>query len=71
MNSFNWSVPNIWIFIAQLVEHCSANIIALEIIITNTLGLYINKFNFPSAIFCGGTGYMQFMCSTYHFDRLN
>ena len=25
MNSINWSAPNIWIFIAQLVEHCSAN----------------------------------------------
>ena len=25
MNSINWSAPNWWIFIAQLVEHCSAN----------------------------------------------
>ena len=25
MNSINWSAPNIWVFIAQLVEHCSAN----------------------------------------------
>ena len=21
----NWPAPNIWVFIAQLVEHCSAN----------------------------------------------
>ena len=25
MNSTNWPVPNQWVFIAQLVEHCSAN----------------------------------------------
>ena len=25
MNSINWLAPNIWVFIAQLVEHCSAN----------------------------------------------
>ena len=25
MNSINWSAPNIWVFIAQLVERCSAN----------------------------------------------
>ena len=25
MNSINWSVPNVWVFIAQLVELCSAN----------------------------------------------
>lgn len=25
MNSINWSAPNIWVFIAHLVEHCSAN----------------------------------------------
>ena len=24
-NSINWPAPNIWVFIAQLVEHCSAN----------------------------------------------
>ena len=25
INSINWPTPNIWVFIAQLVEHCSAN----------------------------------------------
>ena len=25
MNSINWPAPNIWVFIAQLVEYCSAN----------------------------------------------
>ena len=25
MNSTNWPVPHVWVFIAQLVEHCSAN----------------------------------------------
>ena len=25
MNSINWHDPNVWVFIAQLVEHCSTN----------------------------------------------
>ena len=25
MNSINLSPPNLWVFIAQLVEHCNAN----------------------------------------------
>ena len=25
VNSTNWPSPNIWVFIAQMVEHCSAN----------------------------------------------
>ena len=25
VNSTNWPAPNIWVFIAQMVEHCSAN----------------------------------------------
>ena len=25
MNSTNWPAPNVWVFVAQLVEHCSAN----------------------------------------------
>ena len=25
MTSINWSAPNMWVFTAQLVEHCSAN----------------------------------------------
>ena len=25
MNSINWPPPSVWVFIAQLVEHCSAN----------------------------------------------
>ena len=25
MSSINWSAPNIWVFIAQLAEHCCAN----------------------------------------------
>ena len=25
MNSTKWPAPNVWVFIAQLVEHCSAN----------------------------------------------
>ena len=26
MNSINWSAPNVWLFIAQLVEYCSLNL---------------------------------------------
>ena len=25
MNSTNWPACNVWVFIAQMVEHCSAN----------------------------------------------
>ena len=25
MNSINWPASNVWVFISQLVEHCSAN----------------------------------------------
>jgi len=25
MNSINWPAPNVWVFMAQLVEHCSMN----------------------------------------------
>ena len=25
LNSTNWPSPNVWVFIAQLVEHCRAN----------------------------------------------
>ena len=25
MNSTNWPAPHVWVFTAQLVEHCSAN----------------------------------------------
>ena len=25
MNSTNWTAPNVWVFISQRVEHCSAN----------------------------------------------
>ena len=25
MSSINYSTPNIWVFIVQLAEHCSAN----------------------------------------------
>ena len=25
MNGTNWPAPNVWVFIAQLVEHCRAN----------------------------------------------
>ena len=25
MNSINWQASSVWVFIAQLVEHCSAN----------------------------------------------
>ena len=26
INSANWPAPNVWVFIAQMVEHCSANL---------------------------------------------
>ena len=29
MNSTNWPAPNVWVLIAQMVEHCSANPVAM------------------------------------------
>ena len=29
INLINWSAPNLWVFIAQLVEHCRANVEAM------------------------------------------
>ena len=29
MNSINWPAPEVWVFIAQSVEHCSANVTAM------------------------------------------
>ena len=29
MNSTNWPAPNVWVFMAQMVEHCSPNAEAL------------------------------------------
>ena len=26
LNSTNWPAPNVWVFIAQMIEHCSANL---------------------------------------------
>ena len=40
MNSINWSAPNMWLFVAQLVEHCSAK--GGEIRDTKTLNLLRN-----------------------------
>ena len=30
MNSVNWPAPNVWLFIAQLVEYCSLNLEAMR-----------------------------------------
>ena len=31
MNSINWPAPILWVFIAQLVEHCSANAVGIPL----------------------------------------
>ena len=40
MNLINWSTPNIWVFIAQLVEHCSANAEAMGSNLVEALKLF-------------------------------
>ena len=56
MNSINWPVPNIWVFIAQLVEHCSANAEAIgsnpvkALKFFSGLNLQLPKFVFPQFI---------------------
>ena len=40
MNSINWSAPDIWVFIAQLVEHCSTNAEAMGLNPVQALKLF-------------------------------
>ena len=43
MNSTNWPTPNVWVFIARLVEHCSADAEAMgsnPVEVPNVFSLY-------------------------------
>ena len=44
MNYTNWPAPNVWVFTAHSVEHCSANAEALG----------SNPVEVPKFFFCGG-----------------
>ena len=48
MNSINWPTSSVWVFIAQLVEHCSAN---AEPTGSNSVEVPKNSFLAYSAIF--------------------
>ena len=45
MNSKNWPAPNIWVFIAQLVEHCSAYVEAMGSNPVGALKLFFSGLN--------------------------
>ena len=55
MNFTNWPAPNMWVFIAQLVEHCSANAEAMglnpveapETFVGHTLQLLKSQLQLP------------------------
>ena len=55
MNFTNWPAPNMWVFIAQLVDHCSANaeamglnpVEALETFVGHTLRLLKSQLQLP------------------------
>ena len=51
MNLINWPAPNEWVFIAQLVEHCSAN--------AEAMGSQLRWPNFP--FICMSTLHMIFI----------
>ena len=54
VNSTNWSSPNVWVFIAQLVEHCSAN--------SEAMGLNpVEVPNFFSGLFAIGLLHLEVM----------
>ena len=44
----NWPAPNVWVFIAQKVEHCSPNAEAMSSNPVEVLNLFL--------FFCGGGG---------------
>ena len=46
MNSTNWPAPDVWVFTAQMVEHCSANAEAMG----------SNPIEVPKFFFFGGGG---------------
>ena len=54
MNSTNWPAPDVWVFIGQTVEHCSANAGAMR---SNP----IEDPNFFFFFFWGGGGYLQLL----------
>ena len=55
MDSTNWLAPNVWVFIAQLVEHCSAN--------AEDMGS--NPIEVPKLFF---SGQFAVAYSNYHYD---
>ena len=47
----NWPAPNVWVFIAQMVEHCSPNAEAMSSNPVEVLNLFVCLF-----VFFGGEG---------------
>ena len=60
MNSINWPVPSVWVFIAQLVEHCSANAEA-----TGSNPVEVPKNFFPSYLNCISTAMVTYSFHLY------
>ena len=65
MNSTNWPAPSVWVFIGQMVEHCS----------TNAEAMGLNPVEAPNFFFFfwgGGGGRGRIICNclncNYHCD---
>ena len=62
----NWPAPNVWVFIAQMVEHCSPNAEAMSSNPVEVLNLFVCLFVF----FWGGRVYLQLPKNcNYHCDN--
>ena len=71
VNSKNWPAPNVWVFIAQLVEHCSANAEAMSLnpveALKTFLGLTLQLLKSQSQLWWSHLHFMKVHC--WHFLR--
>ena len=58
MNSTNWPVHNVWVFIAQLVEHSSANKVPCEQRFLSCMAFNVNEV-IPVACLCSQVIYKE------------
>ena len=66
MKSINWPAPNIWVFIAQLVEHCSANAEAMGSNPVEAQKLFSGlKFAIACDYNCDGQVFISFVFSQF------
>ena len=62
MNSINWPASSVWVFIAQLVEHCCANEEAMG---SSPVEAPENFFSGYFAIHCDGPIFISFVFAQF------